>query len=259
MMNCGIYLQVAIALIFGRKEGGLLNVTIKRITVCLCCMSLAAPLIKSVSAAQIVLDNLIPGVGHYVKPLQSIRERKFEHVIEQQTDFSCGAASLASILKYAYNFSDVTEEMVLNGMLEMADMVTIREKGFSLLDMKKYIQSKGLRGRGYRVNAEEVLQLKVPAIVLLNDSGYSHFVVLRRINNEKVYLGDPALGNRIMPFEQFQEKWNNVVFIVIGNQYDRANPLLSPRGALSYKALAPLSPLTDAELLDFGFSFSDIL
>lgn len=215
--------------------------------------------ITSVAAAPIVLDGIVPGVGRYVKPIQSIRERKFEYVIEQQTDFSCGAASLATILKYAYHLDDISEELVLVGMLENADIAVVQEKGFSLLDMKNYLQSKGLRGRGYQIGGNELKKLQVPAILLLNDGGYSHFVVFRRISQDEVYLGDPALGNRIMPLEEFEKKWNGVVFIIIGNQYDRGNPLLSPRARLTYKALDPIAPLTDAELLEFGFSYSDIL
>lgn len=220
---------------------------------------LAALSVAPVTGAPIVLDGIVPGMGRYTKPIQSIRERKFEYIIEQKTDFSCGAASLASILKYAYNMDEINEESVLMGMLENADIAVVKEKGFSLLDMKYYVQTLGLRARGYRVDEAALKKLQVPAILLLDDGGYSHFVVFRRISQDEVYLGDPALGNRIMPLAEFEEKWNSVVFIIIGSEYDRDNPLLSPRARLTYKALDPLAPLTDAELVEFGFSYSDIL
>ena len=50
-------------------------------------------------------------MGTYAKPIQSIRERKFEYIIEQKTDFSCGAASLASLLKFAYDRHDINEQI----------------------------------------------------------------------------------------------------------------------------------------------------
>jgi predicted double-glycine peptidase len=210
-------------------------------------------------AADIPLTGVVPGMGTYSKPIQSIRERKFEYIIEQKTDFSCGAASLASVLKYAFDRQEINEQKVLIGMLEHADLAVVTEQGFSLLNMKHYLQSQGLRGRGYKVGEAEMALLKVPAIVLLNDGGYSHFVVFRRHDNGEVYLGDPALGNRIMTMDEFNQKWNGVVFVVIGEDYQRDNPLLSPRAKLTFKALDPLSPMTDAELLEFGFSYSDML
>ncbi len=210
-------------------------------------------------AANIPLTGVVPGMGTYSKPIQSIRERKFEHVIEQKTDFSCGAASLASLLKFAYDRHEINEQKVLIGMLEHADLGLVKEQGFSLLNMKRYLQSQGLRGRGYKVGEAEMSLLKIPAIVLLNDGGYSHFVVFRRHDEGEVYLGDPALGNRIMSMDEFNQKWNGVVFVVIGQDYQRDNPLLHPRAKLTLNTLDPLSPMTDAELLEFGFSYSDML
>ncbi|WP_372942344.1 C39 family peptidase [Shewanella sp.] len=210
-------------------------------------------------AANMPLTGVVPGMGTYSKQIQSIRERKFEYVIEQKTDFSCGAASLASVLKFAYDRQEINEQKVLIGMLEHADLGLVKEQGFSLLNMKRYLQSQGLRGRGYKVGEAEMSLLKIPAIVLLNDSGYSHFVVFRRHDEGLVYLGDPALGNRIMTMDEFNQKWNGVVFVVIGQDYQRDNPLLHPRAKLTFNSLDPLSPMTDAELLEFGFSYSDML
>ncbi|MEI6860195.1 MAG: C39 family peptidase [Shewanella sp.] len=210
-------------------------------------------------AAEVVLDGLVRGMGSYSKEIQSIRERRFEYVIEQKTDFSCGAASLASILKFAYGMDEVTEQSVLLGMLESADIEVVKQQGFSLLDMKHFLISRKFRGRGYNINNDELKLLKIPAIVLLNDTGYHHFVVLRRVEDGLIYLGDPALGNRIMRLEEFVEKWNQVVFVVIGQEYDKQNPLLQPRARLTYRTLSIPKPLTDAELMEFGFAYSDML
>ncbi|MCL1139964.1 C39 family peptidase [Shewanella pneumatophori] len=210
-------------------------------------------------AADMMLTGMIPGMGNYNKNIQSIREQKFEYVVQQRTDFSCGAASLASILKYGYGNQTITEEEVLLGMLKVSDIELVQQQGFSLLDMKRYLNSQNMRGRGYRVGIKELQQLKIPAIVLLNDGGYSHFVVMRRFTGNQVYLGDPALGNRILSFDEFTDKWNGIVFVVIGNQYIKDNPLLQPRPQLTYKLLDPLQPLSDAELLEFGFEYADML
>ena len=57
-------------------------------------------------AAQMPLA-VLPGGAVVFKPIQSIRERKFADLVQQKTDFSCGAAALATILRQAF-WLDVT-------------------------------------------------------------------------------------------------------------------------------------------------------
>ncbi|MBJ7371591.1 MAG: C39 family peptidase, partial [Pseudomonas sp.] len=70
-------------------------------------------------AAQMPVAALPGGVLVY-KDVQSIRERKFADIVEQKTDFSCGAAALATVLRQAY-WLDVDEEHIIKGMLVNAD------------------------------------------------------------------------------------------------------------------------------------------
>ena len=61
-------------------------------------------------AAQMPVAALPGGVLVY-KEVQSLRERKFSDIVEQKTDFSCGAAALATVLRQAY-WLDVDEGRV---------------------------------------------------------------------------------------------------------------------------------------------------
>src|SRR5690606_23503258 len=81
---------------------------------------------------------VLPGGATAFLEVQSIRERRFNNLIQQETDFSCGAASLATVLREAYDF-DVNEQMVIEGMLAGADQAIVRTQGFSMLDMKRYV------------------------------------------------------------------------------------------------------------------------
>lgn len=67
----------------------------------------------------------------------------------------------------------------------------------------------------------------MPTIVLLDFKGYLHFVVLKKVADDKVYLGDPALGDRILKIEDFIAGWNGVAFAVIGEGYQEDTPLLT--------------------------------
>jgi len=61
---------------------------------------LAFILSSSAFSARVVLDGIFAGVGAMEKEVISIQERKFLNVVRQKTDFSCGAASLATLLRF---------------------------------------------------------------------------------------------------------------------------------------------------------------
>lgn len=183
----------------------------------------------------------------------SWKERKFENLVRQRTDFSCGAAALATIFNYAFGRS-TTEQQVLVNMLRIADPDIVRQKGFSLLDMKSYAQSVGYQAEGYRLDYATMQKLKVPSIALLDIRGYKHFVVIRRAWDDRVAIGDPAIGNMTMTRPRFEEAWNGILFVVSGEGYVADNILLNPAEPLSAKRLLELTAtMPGAELAEFGF------
>ncbi|MBI5026962.1 MAG: C39 family peptidase, partial [Nitrospirae bacterium] len=152
--------------------------------------------------------------GYLSKKVVSVREMRFKDIVPQQYDFSCGAASMATIFKYLYGVEGVKEEEIVKDMIAKGDQDLIKEKGFSLLDMKKYAERHGFQANGYKVKAENLSKLRIPTIVLMNTRGYTHFVVLKGVKDGRAYLADPAAGNRAVPLEEFMESWDSVVFVV---------------------------------------------
>lgn len=209
-------------------------------------------------AATIRLGNIVSGTV-INKEVQSIRERRFENLVEQHTDFSCGAASLATILKYAYQRPEATEQNVLAGMLEVSDPEVVMSRGFSLLDLKNYVQTLGYRGRGYEVAPDTLDAVSIPVIVLLDLEGYKHFVVVKKASGDRVYVGDPALGNRVMERDNFLDSWNGIIFAIVGEGFDRQTALLDPRQPLTANRLQDtFAPVPRQKLLDFGFQHADL-
>jgi predicted double-glycine peptidase len=166
---------------------------------------------------------------------------------------------LATILKHAYGRS-ITESEVIEGLLAVSDPELVKQRGFSLLDLKNYVKVHDMRARGYRMNTELLAKIKIPVIVLLNIRGYKHFVVVKKTTHDKVYIADPALGNKIMDKASFIEGWNRVVFAVIGQGFDRESILLKPKGPLTAKNMInSWHPLTDRQLIEFGFRSTELL
>lgn len=214
----------------------------------LCCMPL--------QAAQKPFA-VLPGGGLVFKAVESMRERRFTNLVQQQTDFSCGAAAMATLLNEAYG-RDFSEEKVIQGMLAGADVQQVQSMGFSMLDMKRYAETLGLRARGYRLQPAQLSEVKIPSIVLIDVRGYRHFVVMQASNDGWVYIGDPVLGHKKLTLDQFAQGWNGILFALIGPGYDRDNALLTPPEPLTARhRLDRFSPVKDAELMEFGFLQSD--
>lgn len=152
-------------------------------------------------------------IGDFSIPVRSLEERRYETVIRQKYDFSCGSAALATLLKYHYGVT-LAEEDAFRGMWAEGDRAQIRRLGFSLLDMKLYLGKLGYKADGFKVSLEEVAGAGVPGVALVNINGYKHFVVVKGISKNEVLVGDPALGLKTMRIAEFKEAWNGVYFAI---------------------------------------------
>jgi predicted double-glycine peptidase len=146
-------------------------------------------------------------------PVTSIKEARFGTVVKQHYDFSCGSAAVATLLTYHYG-RPTNEEAAFRAMFEVGDRDAIRKQGFSLLDMKKYLASRGLRADGFRLPLEKFAEVGIPAIALVNTKGYRHFVVIKGLTGDDVLVGDPALGTRVMNRSAFKAIWGGILFVI---------------------------------------------
>lgn len=150
--------------------------------------------------------------------ITSLKELRFKNTIRQERDFSCGSAALATLLTYHYD-DPVSEEKVFDVMFKQGNKEKIEREGFSLLDMKRYLEANGYHADGYFVaDLNKVAKVGIPVIVLINNGGYLHFVVIKGIDNDKVLLGDPATGTRTLLRPDFEAMWNKLVFVIHENK-----------------------------------------
>jgi hypothetical protein len=149
--------------------------------------------------------------------VRSFQERKFDRVVRQAYDFSCGSAALATLLTYHYE-EPTTEQTAFRFMYERGDQKKIAQVGFSLLDMKNYLESQGYEADGYQAPLETLQEAGVPAIALITYRGYRHFVVVKGVSESEVLLGDPSLGLRHVSREDFKQSWENGILFIIRNK-----------------------------------------
>ena len=180
----------------------------------------------------------ISGSSDFAVPLASMQEARFTGTIRQKYDFSCGSAALATLLRYHYDY-DVSEELAFRGMWARGDRDQIRKVGFSLLDMKRWLASRGLAADGYQVSLDQIGETGVPGIALIAVRNYRHFVVVKGVRGDEVLLGDPSLGLSVMPRGEFQKAWNGIYFVLTEDQ-DRARRSFGTRRQWAGYARAPV-------------------
>ena len=146
---------------------------------------------------------------------------KFHHIVHQAFDYSCGSAALVTIMNFDLGL-DVKEKDAMEGMMQFGEKEKIiARRGFSLLDMKRYLKSVGIDGAGYRGEIEDLLPLQHPALVPIDFGGSKHFVVVRGIKDGLVYIADPSAGNIVFSQKKFAAMWDRNTFFVVSPPKDK--------------------------------------
>ena len=162
----------------------------------------------------------LPSIGGgYSIPLNSMQGSRTASTTVQQFDFSCGSAALATLLTFHYHYP-VSEQLVFEEMFLNGDQALIRKAGFSLLDMKNYLAKHGFIADGFQQELDQLAEAKLPAIVLVSEKGYQHFVVIKGVRGQRILIGDPASGTRSIDRQRFKELWTNRLLFVIHNRVD---------------------------------------
>lgn len=147
---------------------------------------------------------------------QTWQDRKYQDVVRQETDFTCGAASLSTISQHYYRrpvaekaFSDA-----VRARLSDAEWGEKERDGLSLLDMKRAAEALGFKAEGLKLTVADAAGLAGPVVVHLDKGYIRHFSVLREINGDRAYLADPVLGNVRLPLWRFAQQWTGYALAI---------------------------------------------
>ncbi|WP_249277507.1 MULTISPECIES: C39 family peptidase [unclassified Pandoraea] len=210
--------------------------------------------------AQYASVNLESSTGvPAVKTMRSFKSMHYVNLVQQEYDFSCGSAALATLLRYGYGI-DIPEPEMIKKMMVFSNPETVIKNGFSMLDMKKFVETLGLEGRGFKVDINALYDLKIPVIALIDVNGYQHFVLIKAARDGRIFVSDPALGNRIIAQADFAKQWNGLVLAVIGKPFLEDSPLLKGNESLAVKLRdsALTTGTTATPMVDFGLIRSNL-
>jgi len=176
-----------------------------------------ASLLASGLAAQADILQLSGIGGNYAIKVTSLREARFKATTRQQYDFSCGSAAVATLLTHHYAYP-VTEQAVFEDMFSRGNQDKIRREGFSLLDIKSYLSRHQFQADGFELPLSKLVESGLPAMVLVAEKGYQHFVVIKGMRDGRILIGDPSSGTRAISQDHFETIWVNRLLFVIHNK-----------------------------------------
>lgn len=173
----------------------------------------ATILISTPGDAEVRLSATDAGASYQVS-VMTWWEIPFRSVVRQRYDFSCGSAAVATLLSFHYD-RPTPEREAFAAMWRAGDREAIRRVGFSMLDMKAYLDGIGYRTEGFRLTPEELGQFAQPVIVLIDLNGFKHFVVVKGVRGDRVLVGDPMLGITEYAARDFAAMWNGIALAVV--------------------------------------------
>ncbi|RKP43413.1 peptidase domain-containing ABC transporter [Trinickia fusca] len=98
----------------------------------------------------------------------------------------CGLACIAMIASYWGHETDLRN---------MRLRFSVSLKGITLKTLMSISTTLGLRARALRTDVKQLVSVKLPCVLHWD---MNHFVVLKRIKGNTLYLNDPAVGERIL-------------------------------------------------------------
>jgi len=149
-------------------------------------------------------------VWHY----RALQER---NVVMQKQDYSCGAAALATVLRFYWGDNIGEREVLLrlNKLLTPEEFVDRVKNGLAITDLRRVSVEMGYVSTTLELTFSKLVESKIPLIIPIAPKGYDHFVVFRGLHGEWVYLADPIRGNIRLTVPEFLGVWKKRAALVV--------------------------------------------
>ena len=126
--------------------------------------------------------------------------------ILQMEATECGAACLAMILAH---FG------VWVPLEKLRQECGVNRDGSKASCVLRAARNRNCKAGGYRLTADAIRQaIPQEPFPMIIHWEFNHFVVLEGIKKDVVYLNDPAMGRRTVPFEEFRTSYTGVALII---------------------------------------------
>jgi len=120
-------------------------------------------------------------------------------VVLQMEAVECGVASLSMILAF-YGRYETLETLRID--------CGVSRDGVKAGNIARTARLYGLDAQGFVCSVDKLREMEMPVIIHWD---YSHFVVLEGFKNDKIFLCDPASGQRVISQEELAKNFTGVV------------------------------------------------
>lgn len=122
--------------------------------------------------------------------------------ILQLSSTECGIASLAMICAY-YGYHIELDEL--------RNRCGVSRDGVRASVLMQTAESLGLQAAAYRVELDAVATLKIPVIAYWR---FNHFIVIKQVRRNKVYINDPASGAAVVSLDEFDKCFTGIILVM---------------------------------------------
>ncbi len=150
-----------------------------------------------------------------ITPKEALR---FEYVLEQERDASCGYSAAASLLTLYWGL-EARESELIGTLSELAEgELSYR---VSLADIALMIEKRGLKTIGLDLNWTELLRIIVSYAPLIAhyDRPEKHFALLIGHKDERIVTADPIRGLELLSETEFMERWSGKVLVAASDRF----------------------------------------
>ncbi|MFO7815040.1 MAG: peptidase domain-containing ABC transporter [Halanaerobiales bacterium] len=136
-------------------------------------------------------------------------------LIKQKDKTDCGAACLSTIANlYSLNYPTS----------KIREAAGTDQKGTSAYGLLKSAEEIGFAAKGVKAQSIDLTaELKFPIIAHLVDNNLSHYIVILKINKNKLIIFDPDSGLKIIDRTEFENRWTNVLILLSPKDLDFDN------------------------------------
>ena len=124
-------------------------------------------------------------------------------VVLQLSETECGIASLAMIFSY----HDVNLSLEV-----LREKCGVSRDGCKAQTLINVARSYGFDANAYKVDIDVIKNIENPVIAYWN---FNHYVVINRLNKNKVYINDPAHGALVVTLDEFDKSFTGVIIDIV--------------------------------------------
>ncbi len=126
--------------------------------------------------------------------------------VKQSNIKDCASSCIYNIIRFYkgnINYNNITKRL------------HITKKGSSIYNVVKTLRYYKLESDAYRCDYENLINLNHPVIAYLKIDNYYHYVIVKKIRNNKVFIFDPIRGDLTYSKEEFLNEWQSIIIDII--------------------------------------------